>query len=100
MARPELLTEDEITRLVATEVPRWQRSGNSIVLELGTASFASAVGIINAIAIIAEALDHHPDILLYGWNKLRITNSTHDRGGLTKLDIELAKRIDGLGFGL
>lgn len=98
MSRPELLTEFELERLVATELPGWQLSGNSLVLEIGTASFASAVGIINAIAIIAEALGHHPDILLYGWNKLRITCSTHDCGGLTMLDVQLAKRISGLGF--
>ncbi len=98
MERPALLTEFELERLIPTELPGWNRLGNSLVLEIGTASFASAVGIINAIAITAEAMDHHPDILLYGWNKLRVTCSSHDCGGLTMLDIELARRINGLGF--
>jgi 4a-hydroxytetrahydrobiopterin dehydratase len=56
------------------------------------------VGLLNAIAVVAEAMDHHPDMLLYGWNKLRVMLSTHDRGGITALDIELAKRIEQLRF--
>jgi 4a-hydroxytetrahydrobiopterin dehydratase len=43
-------------------------------------------------------MDHHPDLFVYGWNKLRITLSTHDQGGLTILDIQLAKKIDALQF--
>lgn len=70
----------------------------SIVREIGAANFVAAVGIINSIALLAEKLDHHPDILLYGWNKLRITLSTHDVGGLTELDFTLAAQIDGLNF--
>ena len=100
MPRAELLNEFELERLIPTELLGWHREGKTIVLELGTASFASAVGIINAIAVVAESLDHHPDILLYGWNKLRITCTTHESDGLTMLDIQLAKRIDGLGFRL
>ncbi|MCS7170175.1 MAG: 4a-hydroxytetrahydrobiopterin dehydratase, partial [Candidatus Kapabacteria bacterium] len=41
---------------------------------------------------------HHPDLLLYGWNKLRVILSTHDRGGITELDITLAKKIEQLRF--
>jgi len=48
--------------------------------------------------VIAERMDHHPDILVFGWNKVRFTLSTHDQGGITILDIQLAKHIDGLKF--
>jgi 4a-hydroxytetrahydrobiopterin dehydratase len=54
--------------------------------------------VVNAIALLAETMDHHPDLFVYGWNKLRITLSTHDQGGLTILDIQLAKKIDALQF--
>ncbi|KXB97357.1 MAG: hypothetical protein AA908_07215 [Chlorobi bacterium NICIL-2] len=67
-----------------------------IVREIVAPNFLAAVGLINAIALAAEKLDHHPDILLYGWNKLRISSTTHDRGGLTELDFKLASEIDAL----
>lgn len=97
MARPALLTEEQIQQQELL-VPNWQRAGTTIVREMLLANFAAAIGAINAIAILAEAMDHHPDLLLYGWNKLRITLSTHDQGGLTELDFELARRIDALSF--
>ena len=56
------------------------------------------IGFINAIAIHAEAMDHHPEIRLYGWNKLDISISTHDKGGLTLLDMDLASKIDAITF--
>jgi 4a-hydroxytetrahydrobiopterin dehydratase len=97
MGRPELLSEVEIQENLK-DVPLWRQSENAIVREFIAPDFVSAMGFVNAVAIIAEAMDHHPDILIYGWNKIRITTSTHDRGGLTKLDFELAKKIDNLKF--
>jgi len=44
--------------------------------------------------IEAEKLDHHPDMLLFGWNKVRVTISTHSLGGLTEADFNLALQID------
>lgn len=97
MGRPGLLSEIEIQENLK-DIPLWKRSENAIVREFVAPDFVSAMGFVNAIAIIAEAMDHHPDILIYGWNKIRITTTTHDRGGLTKLDFELAKKIDNLKF--
>ncbi|MFN3780839.1 MAG: 4a-hydroxytetrahydrobiopterin dehydratase [Candidatus Kapaibacteriota bacterium] len=97
MIRPNLLTESEIENELK-ELPLWIRKENTIVREIVANDFISAVAIFNSIAIIAESMDHHPDILLYGWNKLRITLSTHDRGGLTELDFKLAKKIEELYF--
>ncbi len=95
MSRPNLLTEEEITQHLS-QFPLWIRKENAIVREFVAPDFVSAIALVNAIAIIAEKLDHHPDILIYGWNKIRITSSTHDRGGLTVLDFELAKQIENL----
>ncbi|MBS1536715.1 MAG: 4a-hydroxytetrahydrobiopterin dehydratase [Bacteroidetes bacterium] len=100
MARPPLLTQEFIGHYLKLN-PMWRQpedNQNTIIREIGAASFVAAVGIINSIALLAEKLDHHPDILLYGWNKLRITLSTHDVGGLTELDFTLAEQIDGLNF--
>ena len=100
MARPSLLTPEHIEHYLKLN-PMWRQPEDnvkSIVREIGAASFVAAVGIINSIALLAEKLDHHPDILLYGWNKIRVTLSTHDAGGLTELDFTLASQIDGLNF--
>ena len=97
MARPKLLTEEEINDYLE-DFPFWQLSDKEIIREISAANFAAAVGIVNSIAVLAETADHHPDILIYGWNKLRITLSTHDAGGLTEYDFNLAKKIDELNF--
>ena len=97
MSRPQLLTEEEISLGLKLN-PNWISNGTSITRELVASNFAAAVGILNSIAVLAEAMDHHPDILIYGWNKIRIVSSTHDKGGLTMLDFELAKKIDHLNF--
>ncbi|MBK9249750.1 MAG: 4a-hydroxytetrahydrobiopterin dehydratase [Ignavibacteria bacterium] len=100
MARPSLLSQDIINDYLKIH-PLWAQPVDEptvIVREIGSASFIAAVGIFNSIALLAEKADHHPDILLYGWNKLRITLSTHDQGGLTELDFKVAGQIDGLNF--
>lgn len=95
MARPAPLREEEVSEHLL-DIPLWRLHGVTLVREMSTSDFASAVGLVNAIAILAEKMDHHPDILIYGWNKLRITLSTHDQGALTIFDIRLAKQIDNL----
>jgi 4a-hydroxytetrahydrobiopterin dehydratase len=74
----------------------WQRDGSQIVRELKFADFAAAVAFVNSVAEVAEAANHHPDILLHGWNKVRLTLSTHSDGGLTDADFALATQIDAL----
>ncbi len=94
---PKLLNETELSEKL-DEFDLWQHIDNCIVKEIVASDFAMAIGIVNSIALIAEKLGHHPDILIYGWNKIRITISTHDKGGLTELDFNLAKNIDNLNF--
>lgn len=95
MKRPDLLSEEQIN-IKLEDFPLWEKRDNMIVRELVAQNFSAAVGVVNSIAIFAEVLDHHPDILLYAWNKIRISITTHDKGGLTNLDFELAKKIDSL----
>jgi len=91
------LTEEEIKENME-DIPLWTLDCNTIVREMVASNFPAAIGIVNAVAVLAEASDHHPDILIYGWNKVRITLSTHSTGGLTNHDFELAKKIDILNF--
>ena len=69
---------------------------DAIVRDLKFADFAAAIAFVNDVAQAAEAADHHPDILVHGWNKVRLTLSTHSQGGLTDADFQLAGQIDRL----
>ena len=75
----------------------WRREGDAIVREWKLADFAEAMAFVNRVAEAAEASNHHPDILVHGWNKVRLTLSTHSEGGLTGADLDMASRIDALG---
>ncbi|KAB2894794.1 MAG: 4a-hydroxytetrahydrobiopterin dehydratase [Chlorobi bacterium] len=99
MTRPTLLPGNELSEHLK-DIPMWRLEGATIVREMPASDFAAAMGLVNAVALLAEKADHHPDILLYGWNKVRITLSTHDQGGITMADIRLAKAIDALKFNI
>lgn len=75
----------------------WQREGEAIVREWKLADFRAAIGFVERVAEVAEEANHHPDILVHGWNKVRLTLSTHSEGGITAADLALAERIDALG---
>jgi 4a-hydroxytetrahydrobiopterin dehydratase len=90
----ERLTDDQIEH--GLEGSDWTRDGDSIVRELELADFASAMAFVNAVAALAEDANHHPDILIHGLNKVRLTLSAHAEGGLTQSDLDLSRGIDGL----
>ena len=89
-----LLSDEEIAgRLEGSE---WSREGDSIVRDLRFDDFAAAMAFVNRVAEAAEAANHHPDILVHGWNRVRLSVTNHSQGGLTEADFSLAKTIDGL----
>ena len=75
----------------------WRQEGESLVRDLEFDDFKAAMAFVNRVADAAEEANHHPDILVHGWNQVRLTLSTHSEGGLTRSDLEMAKRIDALG---
>jgi 4a-hydroxytetrahydrobiopterin dehydratase len=90
----ELLTDDAIeTRIAASD---WQREGDEIVREWKFKDFAEAVAFVNQVADASEQANHHPDIFLHGWNKVRLSLTNHSAGGLTDADFEMAERFDRL----
>lgn len=95
--RPKLLEEPELQSFL-NNLKGWERDGKLLRTERAFQDFSSAMGFANAVALHAQGMDHHPDILVYGWNKVRLELSTHDQGGLTKLDFELADRINSIGL--
>lgn len=72
----------------------WRRDGQAIVRDYELADFVAAIELVQRVARIAEDANHHPDILVHGWNKVRLTLSTHSAGGLTAADFALAELID------
>jgi len=90
-----LLSEAEIDERVA-DAGEWRRQDSTIVRELVLADFEAAIALVNRVAQVAETANHHPDILVHGWNKVRLTLSTHSAGGLTEADFALAREIDAL----
>ena len=95
MARRRVLSEKEIrTRL--GEVPRWTREGRRITRTWTYEDFPQALAFINRVGQLAEEVNHHPDIV-NSWATVTLSLTTHDAGGLTDRDFDLARRIDGLG---
>jgi len=90
----DLLSDQEITAAL-TGLPGWARSGDSITTTVELADFRAAILYTGAVAYLAEAANHHPDILIQ-WNKVTLTLSTHSAGGLTGADMALADRINAL----
>jgi 4a-hydroxytetrahydrobiopterin dehydratase len=74
----------------------WRSEGDALVRDFEFEDFAGAMAFVDRVAEAAEAANHHPDILVHGWNKVRLTLSTHSEGGVTDADRELARTIDGL----
>lgn len=74
----------------------WTFENNSIEKEFTFSDFSNSVAFIVKVGIEAEKADHHPDILLHSWNKVKITLSTHSEGGITEKDINLAEKIEKL----
>jgi len=72
----------------------WVKEGDSITKNYQFKDFSEVLSAVNVIGELAEDQNHHPDILMYGWNKLRITTSTHDANGITGRDFKLAAAID------
>jgi len=91
-----LLSDADIDRGLA-RLDGWSREGtDGIAREFEFADFASAMAFVQRVGEAAEDANHHPDILLHGWNKVRLTYSTHSEGGLTAADFAQAARVSRL----
>jgi 4a-hydroxytetrahydrobiopterin dehydratase len=87
------LSEAEITERLA-RLPDWERHGNQIRRTFEFADFGGSMTFVNRVAELAEAMDHHPDIDIR-YAKVTLALSTHDAGGLTARDFDLAGRVQG-----
>ena len=88
------LTAPEVQRALRT-VAKWQKKRSAIRRTFQFKDFPAAIRFVNRVARLAEKAWHHPDIDIR-WNKVTLVLTTHDQGGLTRKDFELAGRLDRL----
>jgi 4a-hydroxytetrahydrobiopterin dehydratase len=86
------LSASEITQSMG-QLRDWTQQASAIQNTYKFKDFAAAMKFVNAVADVAEGMQHHPDIDIR-WNKVTLSLSTHSEGGLTANDFELAKKID------
>jgi 4a-hydroxytetrahydrobiopterin dehydratase len=91
---PTKLSDAEVdTRL--DSAPKWRYDGVALVQTFVRKDFNDAITFVNAVAAAANAADHHPDISI-SWNRVTIRTWSHDAGGTTDRDFQLATVLDAL----
>jgi 4a-hydroxytetrahydrobiopterin dehydratase len=95
MSRPTQMADRDVDAWLAHH-EGWAREGTSAIMRSYTfPDFSSALAFVVRVGCLAEKKDHHPDIEL-GWGKVQVRWMTHDAGGITRLDVELAAATDVL----
>lgn len=90
-----LLNNDDIKKKLSS-LSGWVQEEKQIAKEFQFKDFAEALTFVNKLGEEAEKMNHHPDIFIHSWNKVKITISTHSEGGITEKDFQLAQIIEGL----
>lgn len=85
--------DDGALQSVLAQLPGWSRDGNALAKEFRFQGFRPGIHFVNRIADVADAVDHHPDLEI-GYGRVKVSLSTHDEGGITDLDVDLARRIE------
>lgn len=86
------MTAEEIRDALA-KFDGWKAEDNSLKKRYEFENFADALTFVNKVGALAEAADHHPDIKL-GWAYAEFAITTHDRGGITDVDVDLVAKIN------
>ena len=89
-----LLGNEDISKKLSS-LSGWVQEEKQIANEFQFKDFVDALSFVNKVGAEAEKMNHHPDIFMHSWNKVKITISTHSEGGITEKDFELAKIIEG-----
>lgn len=85
------LSDVEIQRALGG-LAGWQRRGNTLVRTWTFDRFADGIAFVNRVATVADEMDHHPDIDIR-YTRITLMLSTHDAGGITDVDLQLAEKI-------
>jgi 4a-hydroxytetrahydrobiopterin dehydratase len=88
------LSDSEVEEALGS-LAGWAVEDGQLAKTFGFESYLAGSAFASAVAQVAEELNHHPDILI-GYQKVRVSMNTHDVGGLSPYDFELARRIDAI----
>lgn len=86
-----ILTDGELNAALS-ELDGWKVDGKCLRRRWTFENFAASLAFVNRVGVLAEDADHHPDIK-FGWGYAELLLTTHDRGGITDVDIALAAKI-------
>ncbi len=89
----EKLTDEQISERLPVELPEWSLLGDAITRTFQFQNFHQSMSFVYQVANVAETSAHHPDILIR-FSKVSLTLSTHDAGGITDQDLDLARTLD------
>jgi 4a-hydroxytetrahydrobiopterin dehydratase len=95
MAVPVLSEADVVAALAADDGPDWRLVDGALVKTVTRPDFVSALDFVGEVGRLAEAANHHPDIDIR-YNRVTLAFVTHDSGGITRLDLNLARQVDGI----
>ena len=90
----EVISEDQIDTWMK-KVPEWEVEGKALLRSVEFDEFNEGIDFVDGVAEIAEEAQHHPDIDIR-WTTITLRLTTHEQGGITSADFELASRIDNL----
>lgn len=93
----ERLSDDQV-RGALVQLPGWEREGETITRTFELATFPAAIDFVVRIAAAAESANHHPDLDIR-YRRVRVVLTTHDAGGITGRDVELARAVDAAAEG-
>lgn len=94
MSAPTVLSAAELESALG-QLPGWSLQSGKLHREYKFRSFVEAFGFMSSVALVAEALGHHPEWFNV-YNRVTIDLTTHDAGGITHLDVDLARRANEL----
>ena len=89
------LSDDEVETL-AQQIPGWSVEDGKLTRDLKLKNFKEALALVNRIGELAEAENHHPDLCIHGWNRVRIDFYTHTAQGISRNDFILAAKVNEL----
>ena len=99
MSEPVLGETDLGAAMSGPGAPDWKLVDGALVKTVTCAGFVGSLAFVNEVGALAQAADHHPDIDIR-YNQVKLSLVTHDSGGITQKDIDLATRIDGVSAGV
>lgn len=96
MAAPTPLTPDQLNRAIQ-ELGNWEIQGDKLHRQFQFPSFVEAFGFMSSVALVAESMGHHPEWFNV-YNRVTVDLTTHDAGGITSKDVELARKMNELAM--